>query len=262
MPNASASQRPPLQHTSDHDGGQHAPRQHALASELQIAGLVPLSTVDWPGKLAATVFCQGCPWDCGYCHNPALIDCATPGTVDWSDVEALMTKRKGLLDAIVFTGGEATRQAALRPAMEAVRDAGLAVGLHTAGAYPNRLRSLALVTDWVGLDIKALPGDYGEVVGAAAGGSKAWKSLDILLSSGVDLEVRLTVYPNSVAAEGALMIAHEVHRRGASVFALQNARTEGTRSEFAERPRDNWEHEWAMICDAVSEVGFEDLRIR
>lgn len=232
------------------------------AGDLQIAGLVPLSTVDWPGKLAATVFCQGCPWNCEYCHNPSLIDCSMPGVVEWADVTDLLARRRGLLDAVVFTGGEATRQRALIPAIHKVRDAGFLVGLHTAGAYPAAMRKLALLVDWVGLDIKALPADYGQVVGAAAGGRRAWETLDILLSAGVDLEVRLTVYPDSKPAEHALAIAHEVKRRGARVFALQNARTDGTRAEFAERPREGWDGEWQELCRALATVGFEELRCR
>ena len=58
-----------------------AVRAPARAVDLQIAGLVPLSTVDWPGRLAATVFCQGCPWRCTYCHNTAILDTTVPGAV-------------------------------------------------------------------------------------------------------------------------------------------------------------------------------------
>ncbi|MDN5558461.1 MAG: anaerobic ribonucleoside-triphosphate reductase activating protein [Ruaniaceae bacterium] len=258
MPSASVSPKPQRPRTSSslHDGA--AP----LASDLQIAGLVPLSTVDWPGKLSATVFCQGCPWNCEYCHNPSLIDCAMPGIVEWNDVTSLLERRRGLLDAVVFTGGEATRQAALVPAMEEVRDAGFLVGLHTAGAYPTRMRKLALLVDWVGLDIKALPGDYGQVAGAISGGRKAWECLDILISAGVNTEVRLTVYPGSAPARTALQIAHEVRRRGATTFALQNARTEGTREEFAARSREGWNATWERLCTDMLEVGFPELRCR
>lgn len=254
MLSASTSPRPPLQRTSSARG--------ISPHDLQIAGLVPLSTVDWPGILAATVFCQGCPWACEYCHNPALIDCTMPGIVGWGDVEELLARRRGLLDAVVFTGGEATRQPALAAAMRVVRDRGFKVGLHTAGAYPSRLRSLLPLVDWVGLDIKALPEDYAEVVGVAAGGSKAWESLDILLAARMDTEVRLTVYPDSAPAQHALAIATEVHKRGAGVFALQNARAEGTRAEFASRSRAGWDAQWRELCEKLTHVGFAELRCR
>ena len=204
----------------------------AHAASLAVAGLVPLSTVDWPGKLAAVVFLQGCPWDCGYCQNPDLRDCTTAGTVTWEDVLALLRRRRGLLDGVVFSGGEATRQRALIPAIREVRELGFAVGLHTAGAYPARLADLLPLVDWVGLDIKALPGDYPDVVGFGPGGDKAWESLDLTLAAGVPLEVRLTVHPDSPQERHAIEIARRVKDAGATAFALQKARTEGTRPEF------------------------------
>ncbi len=149
--------------------------------DLAIAGLVPLSSVDWPDHLVATVFCQGCPWRCPYCQNAAILDPRTPGILPWPDVEELLVRRRGLLDGVVFTGGEALRQAAIVPAMERVRELGLGVGLHTAGAYPHRLAEVLELVDWVGLDIKAEPGDYREAAGFAAG-MKAWDSLELVLA--------------------------------------------------------------------------------
>ena len=70
------------------------------ADSLVIAGLVPLSTVDWPGRLCATVFLQGCPWNCPYCHNHALIPTRVPGIVDWQEVRDLLSRRRGLLDGV------------------------------------------------------------------------------------------------------------------------------------------------------------------
>lgn len=235
------------------------------ARELQIAGLVPLSTLDWPGMLAAVVFTQGCPWDCGYCQNPELRDPALPGLVEWSDVTSLISRRAGLLDGVVFSGGEATRQGALRPAMEEVRALGFRVGLHTAGAYPRRLAAVLDLVDWVGLDIKALPEDYGQVVGAP-GGDKAWQSLDEVLHAGVDVEVRLTVHPGSPQAATAVEIARRVRARGVESFALQDARTQGARDAFikeaASWDRESWAAEFAGIAGEIAALGFKHFEAR
>ena len=136
----------------------------ATADDLTIAGLVRLSTVDWPGHMAATVFLQGCPWNCLYCHNPDLIDCRTPGIMEWAEVEKFLQRRRGLLDGVVFTGGEPTRQRGLADAMARVRNMGFQVGLHTMGAYPTLLRPLIPLIDWVGFDIKAAPAHYGDII--------------------------------------------------------------------------------------------------
>ena len=93
------------------------------ATELRIGGFVGLSACDWPGELAATVFCQGCPWSCGYCHNPHLISPSTATAMDWPDVLSFLDSRRGLLDGVVFSGGEPTLQAGLPEAMREVREA-------------------------------------------------------------------------------------------------------------------------------------------
>ena len=155
------------------------------ADDLVIAGLVPMSTVDWPDHLTATVFLQGCPWNCFYCHNQALIPVRVPGLVAWQEVRDLLARRRRLLDGVVFTGGEALRQDALADAAAEVRRAGFAVGLHTAGAYPRRLADVlaAGLVDWVGLDVKALPDSYPQVVGRQRAGERAWECLRILIDA-------------------------------------------------------------------------------
>lgn len=238
----------------------------ARAHDLQIAGLVPLSSVDWPGRLVATVFCQGCPWDCGYCHNPGLRDCDAPGVVEWAEVEALLARRSGLLDGVVFTGGEATRQDALAPAMRRVRELGFAVGLHTGGAYPRRLAELLPMVDWVGLDIKALPEDYDGVVGSAVGGARAWDSLELLIGAGVDHEVRLTVHPGSPQAATAVEVAWRLRAAGVRAFALQEARTEGTSPEFRAEARAwdvaAWRARLAALTHEIGAIGFPSFVAR
>ncbi|WP_226924732.1 anaerobic ribonucleoside-triphosphate reductase activating protein [Georgenia satyanarayanai] len=242
------------------------PASPARADDLQVAGMAPLSTVDWPGRLAATVFCQGCPWDCSYCHNPTLIPPRTPGTLPWQDVLAFLRRRRRLLDAVVLSGGEATRQAALLPAAREVRALGFAVGLHTAGPYPRRLEAVLGDVDWVGLDLKALPEDYDDVVRRPGAGHLAWECLDLLVASGVDHEVRTTVAPGSPAVRHAVEIARRARDAGARAFALQVVRTEGTREEFthahAAADQRAWQQEVATLDDQVRALDLDRYDLR
>ena len=162
-----------------------ASKTEPSADSLAIAGLVPLSTVDWPGKLAAVVFLQGCPLACPYCQNEAILDPKVPGAVPWSQVEALLARRAGLLDGVVLTGGEALRQAGVADAARRVREMGFGVGLHTAGAYPRALAKTLPHPDWVGIDVKAMPDDYAAATGFGAG-AKAWQSLDAVLEASAE----------------------------------------------------------------------------
>ncbi|MDO5724402.1 MAG: anaerobic ribonucleoside-triphosphate reductase activating protein [Flaviflexus sp.] len=235
------------------------------ATDLQIAGLVPLSTVDWPDHLAATVFLQGCPWRCGYCHNTAIIDPTVPGVIDWERVRSLLDARRGLLDGVVFTGGEALRQAALPSAIDEVRARGFKVGLHTAGCYPRRLAEVIDRVSWVGLDIKAMPDDYREVVGANAG-FKGWQCLETVLEAGIDYEIRTTVHPGSKAAERFEEIVAALRERGVTTFALQEVRTAGVDAVFsamADRwDSAAWSDEFARLIDIGERAGFDRFEVR
>lgn len=235
------------------------------ATELSIAGVVPLSTVDWPGNLVATVFLQGCPWACTYCHNVEIIDPTIPGAHPWEDVLELLQRRRGLLDGVVFTGGEALRQREVAEAISQVRELGFGVGLHTAGAYPTRLAKVLPLVDWVGLDIKALPGDYREVVGYDVG-AKGWESLDIVLSSELPYEVRTTVHPGSPAARNYEQILGLLRERGVENFALQDARAQGASGEFAELAltwdKAAWGVRFAQMEEVTHQAGFAQVSIR
>ena len=251
-----------------------APRARAAAqaADLQIAGLVPLSTVDWPGRLAATVFCQGCPWRCTYCHNTAILDTTVPGAVPFSDLEALLAKRAGLLDAVVFSGGEATSQHALVPAARAVREAGYAVGLHTGGAYPTRLRELLGVdldgvrhapslVDWVGFDVKAVPAGYEALVGRGRAWVKASQSLRMLLAAGIDHELRMTLTPALLDQVPAVI--ELLAELGGRALVLQRARPDGAETAFAEQLRalPGWEARFTETAAEAAQHG-ERLGVR
>ncbi|MBN9225434.1 MAG: anaerobic ribonucleoside-triphosphate reductase activating protein [Microbacterium sp. SCN 70-27] len=211
----------------------------AAAYELNIAGITPFSTVDWPDTLAATVFLQGCPWSCFYCHNPALIDPRAEGEYSWSDVVDLLCDRIGLVDGVVFSGGEPTLQRALIPAMEMVHALGFQVGLHTAGAYPGLLAQALPHVDWVGLDIKALPGDYDLVTGRQNSANAPWRSLELVLGNRLlragtdrplDFEVRTTVHPGAIDDARLRELGCRLADAGVDCWAVQRFRETGARN--------------------------------
>ena len=218
---------------SDHD----AAPPGALA--LRVGGCVAFSNADWPGKLAAVLFLQGCPWHCGYCQNPHLLPPRGAHEEDWAATLAWLGTRRGLLDAVVFSGGEPTAQAELGPAIRAVRALGFAIGLHTGGAYPRRLLEVARDVDWIGLDIKAPLLEYETVTGVLRSGFAAFASLDLMLKVGVALEVRTTVHPALTPPETLLRLARELGEAGVVRWVLQAFRPTGCASDalLAAAPR-------------------------
>ncbi len=156
---------------------------------LRVGGLTRCSASDYPGKLAAVVFCQGCAWRCGYCHNPELQPRRGNGEIAWSGVLAFLERRRGLLDAVVFSGGEPTQQRGLAPAMRAVKALGYLVGLHTAGIMPRRLAEVLPLVDWVAMDVKAKFGEHESVTHVRGSARRARQSRDLILRSGVPCEL-------------------------------------------------------------------------
>jgi len=225
---------------------------------LRVGGLTPLSTSDWPGMLAAVVFCQGCPWRCGYCHNPDLIPARGESEIPWDEVLAFLHRRQGLLDGVVFSGGEPTAQADLLEAMREVRALGFKIGLHTGGAYPKHLAALLPLVDWVGFDVKAPFADYPRVTGAAGSGERALISLQQVLASGVDHELRTTVHPALLTDTELVSLGRDLAARGAKHYVIQGFRSQGCGNEALcqntarDRPLRDLGEELAGLFEAFS----------
>ncbi len=201
------------------------------ARTLRIGGVVPFTSTDFPGKLAAVLFLQGCPWRCGYCHNPHLHAARGRREHDWAQTLRWIERRRGLLDAVVFSGGEPTSQPMLAAAVRTVREMGFAIGLHSGGAYPRRLAALLPDIDWIGLDLKAPLGDYPIVTNVLGSGASAYASLDIVLASGVRYEIRTTVHPALTSRAALVEIAEALKARGVTQWVLQPFRANGCASE-------------------------------
>jgi pyruvate formate lyase activating enzyme len=196
---------------------------------LRVGGFVPFTTTDYPGALAAVVFCQGCPWRCAYCHNPHLIPARgdAGSDIDFGRLLVWLATRRGLLDAVVFSGGEPTAQPELADAVTAVRDLGFAIGLHTGGAYPRRLAQVLPQVHWVGLDIKAPGAGYAGVTGIDGSGEAAFASLDLIHAAGVAFEVRTTVHPTLTPPDALECLARELSARAVTSWVLQPFRPTG-----------------------------------
>jgi pyruvate formate lyase activating enzyme len=188
---------------------------------LVVGGLTPVTTLDYPGQLSGVVFCQGCPWRCGYCHNTHLMPRRGPRRIPWEDAKVFFERRQGLLDAVVFSGGEPLLQPGLVDAVQDVRSLGFKIGLHTAGVVPDRLRAVLPYLDWVAMDIKAPFSDYRQVTGVPKSGVAARLSAQIILDSGVEHEFRTTLAPGLLDQSQVIEAAVQIAQMGAKNYAWQ-----------------------------------------
>lgn len=193
----------------------------------KVGGVTPFTATDYPGKLAAVVFLQGCPWHCGYCHNPHLQRRSNEAALQWSQVVSLLQRRTGLIDAVVFSGGEPTTDPALGAAILEARALGFDIGLHTAGSYVRRLEAVLPMVDWVGVDIKAPFQDYPKITGVDGSGQNALASATSVLASGVAHEFRTTIHPSLLKEEEIHEMGITLAEMGVKNYALQVFRPTG-----------------------------------
>ncbi|GHV04233.1 anaerobic ribonucleoside-triphosphate reductase activating protein [Clostridia bacterium] len=186
--------------------------------------------MDYPGKIAAVVFCGGCNFNCWYCHNRHILH--GYDAIDEREVFSFLEKRKGQIDAVVFSGGEATLQKDLAEQMRRVKDMGYLVKLDTNGANPKVLSALigAGLPDYVAMDIKAPFARYKETTGVAADIAAVQKSVSILTGGQTEYEFRTTCVPQ-FAPEDIESIAKEI--AGARLYALQQYRHTDTEHKIS-----------------------------
>lgn len=189
--------------------------------QIQIGGLVSFTTIDYPGKLAAVLFLKGCPLNCEYCSNSHLI-AVEEGEYDPDKVLDWLQHRVGKLEGVVFSGGEALMQADTTiEYMKRVKELGFAIGLHTNGFYPDLLKKVSDIVDWVGMDFKATKQRYKDLTGIDIAYDRMIESLKYWVSTGRGLEVRTTCDPRFVSKEDLLEIAKISADLGVKNFAVQ-----------------------------------------
>ena len=160
---------------------------------MRIAGLLKTSTIDFPGRLSAALFTAGCNYNCTFCHNRELID--NPPLMDNNEIEQFLQKRKRQLDGIVISGGEPTLQEDLPRFLAHLHSLDYEIKLDTNGSKPAVVRNLLSnkLVDFVAMDYKAPFNRYPEITGKSSGPVK--QTLGLLISSGVEWELRTTLIP-------------------------------------------------------------------
>lgn len=191
---------------------------------LAVAGIIPFTTVDFPNHLSAVVFLKGCPLRCPFCYNPDL-QTSGEGDISWTEVENFLQKRRALLNGVVFSGGEPLMQKQLHKALTCARDLGYKAALHTAGTYPEHLKKVLPLLDWVGLDVKSPWDKYAAASGRPGIAAAVRESLGILLKSGVPFECRTTCDPRFLTREDILSIARGLAQKGVKTYAIQKYKT-------------------------------------
>lgn len=191
---------------------------------MRIDGLQKMTLLDFPGKVACTVFTGGCNFRCPFCHN-ALLVTELPENPDYTidEILSFLKKRSGLLDGVAITGGEPLMNPDIADFIKKIRDLGYPVKLDTNGSYPDRIKSIVGegLVDYVAMDIKNCREKYAETIGLKSYDlSKIEESVEFLKSGTVDYEFRTTIVNEFHTVEDIRKVAEWI--KGAKRYFLQN----------------------------------------
>lgn len=199
--------------------------------QMLIGGFQKLTLLDYPGKMAATIFTSGCNFKCPFCHNKDLV--FIPENFDYytpDDILSYLEKRKGILDGICITGGEPLIQKGLLDFIKRVRQLGMSIKLDTNGYMPERLKEAVEsgLIDYVAMDIKNSEEKYGQTTGMNSSNiilPKINESIDYLLQGNIEYEFRTTVVKEYHTTADLLKIAERI--KGCQHYYLQQFKDSG-----------------------------------
>lgn len=190
---------------------------------MQIHGLQKMTLLDFPGKVACTVFLGGCDFRCPFCHNWDILDPSTPVIMEEDEFYKFLDKREGLLDGVAITGGEPLLRTGMVDFIKGIKSRGFLVKLDTNGNHPDRLKELVSegLIDYVAVDVKNNKERYGETVGIPMLDiSKIEETISFLLEGNVPYEFRTTVLRQFHDADSFKGIAEWIE--GAEHYFIQS----------------------------------------
>lgn len=191
-----------------------------------LGGYQRLTLIDYPGKIATTVFTAGCSFRCPFCHNPGLVDSrqfTVHGKLE-KEFFDFLKKRKGKIEGVCITGGEPTIQKDLIGFIKKIKKLGFLVKLDTNGARPDVLRKVIKenLVDFIAMDIKNQLKNYDKTTGVKGDKERIKLSVDLIMNSGIPYEFRTTVVPGIHSEKDFEEIAKWI--KGARAYYLQEYR--------------------------------------
>ena len=216
---------------------------------MKIHGLQKMTLLDFPGRVACTVFFGGCDMRCPFCHNAELLDGTAPAVMDDEELLAFLKKRQGLLDGVAFTGGEPLLQKDLPKLTAKIRELGYPVKLDTNGTHPDRLERMIEegLVQYVAMDIKNSPERYAETAGLPEMDlTPVRESVSLLMNGETDYEFRTTVVAELHDDRSFEQIGQWI--RGAKHYYLQKFTDRDTVPfEGLHAPTDEQMRKWAEM---------------
>ncbi len=226
---------------------------------MNIFGFQKMTLLDFPGKVACTVFTGGCNFRCPFCHNARLVTHIDDPEISKEEILSYLNKRKGLLDGVCITGGEPLLQPDLADFISEIKKMGYAVKLDTNGAYPEKLANLLErnLLDYVAMDIKNSKEKYAQTCGVEVDIQKIEQSVQLLKSGKVEYEFRTTLVKELHEEKDVLSMAKWL--QGTRYWYLQNFVDSG---DLIAKGLSAHSEKWMKNTESLARQLIEGVKVR
>ena len=232
---------------------------------MNISGFQEFTLIDYPGKIACTLFLHGCNFRCGFCYNPELVLIPPKETHSKKEILDFLRKRKGQLDGVCITGGEPLMTIDIDFLRE-IKNLGYKIKIDTNGSFPDILEDLILskFVDYVAIDIKSTPDNYEKTINAEVDISKIEKSIKLICDL-PEHEFRTTILEGLHDKEEMIEIAKWLNRlcgKKPKKYTIQGFKNHGKFIDESFSKKKNIGGDYLQELKKVLEPFFEEINIR
>jgi len=229
---------------------------------MEIKGFIPVSLLDYPGKICSIIFLPHCNFHCPYCQNPDLIIAPEKiETIPIDEILSYLKEKKKWIDGVCLTGGEPCLHKDLPELIEKIKSLGLLIKLDTNGTNPKMLEQLLVkkLLDYIAMDIKAPKEKYELITKTKVNMNYIERSVQLIKNSGIDYEFRTTVLPALHSEQDIIEIGKWLV--GSKKYFLQQFRAEKTLDLAFQNEKPFSKEEMLRLCE-IAKPYFEKCEVR
>lgn len=233
---------------------------------MKIAGLQKVTLIDYPEKIACTIFLYGCNFRCGFCHNPELVVANPEIEYTKNEILEFLEKRKKYLEGICITGGEPLMSIE-KPFLEKIKKLGYKIKIDTNGSFPEKLKEFINeeLIDFVSLDVKTSKEKYKEITNSNINTELIEKSIKLLNKSNLDYEFRTTIlqdYHTKEEIKKMLDWIYQITEKKPKKFVLQGFKNQGKFIDSSFNTKNSTPESYLRELKSTAEGYFEKVEIR